>query len=185
MTIDRGVGTSTLVVNETDGTTLDFAIAGNLAHSEFLTSADGSGGTDLVLTRIKPVSWLSPDDGNWVDSARWSPAKVPTGDDAVTIGPFSGSAHPNHRFTVDIGSDLKSRHSPYSLTLDDNHATINDQGSLTLQGGMSIVAGTFDLAGGTLRVAGSITLDRSGGFDITDNSTVTGTTFNDTGPAVP
>ena len=91
------------------------------------------------------ISWSSGNSGAWTVASNWSPAMVPgVGDDAF-IGAFGS-------YVVTIPTETVN-----SITLNDPAATLSSGSSLTINDGLSIEAGTLDIATGAVEVLGAFT----------------------------
>src|SRR5579863_860893 len=91
------------------------------------------------------ISWGSGNSGAWTVSSNWSPAMVPGAGDDAFIGPFG-------TYVVTIPTETVN-----SITLNDPAATLSSGSALTVNDGLSIEAGTLDIATGVVEVLGAFT----------------------------
>ena len=178
-------GSITLTPAELAGLTLH---AGQTSGALIVTATNTEGTTvpsapQTITLNLIPVAqtdeWLNTSGGTWTDatdaSTNWSTGALPRSIDAVLIDK-SGT------YTVNIpggGAAVGS-----SLTLSNADATLSDQGSLTLNGTLTIDAGTFVLSGGgTLSgetvidledaiITGGATIANSGTINVSGTSTL-------------
>ena len=188
-----GAGTTDLVISGTLGqlnadlTTLTDADA--TAGSDTITanatdSFDNSATTQTIgvtVTAGQNDNWINASGGTWTDiahaAANWSTGAVPLASQAVMIGETG-----TYDVTIPSGQTAEVA----SLTLDSTNATLSDQGTLTLNGALTIDAGTFQLAdGGTFAGATSITnagtIEFAESFTLANSITNTGTLQVDAG----
>ncbi len=131
-----------------------------------VTTSETSAPTAIVPAAELTDEWLNTNGGSWTDAANastnWGNGALPRSIDEVLIDE-SGT------YTVTIASGASAVAS--SLTLNSANATLSDQGSLTLNGALTIDAGTFQLAdGGTFNGATAIT--NAGTFEIAEAFTL-------------
>jgi hypothetical protein len=131
---------------------------------------------DVSVVQVSPVStsipWLNATSGFWLDNAAdWSGGAVPTGVDDVTVAASGGAPY---IVTLNTGETAYAD----SLKVNDVEATVLDQGTLVLTGPLTIDAGAFNLAGGTLS-ASTIAVSDSGAFvgygSVSSSVAITGT----------
>ena len=172
-----GATNSTYTPQTTDvGETIEVvATASDPLSQQSVTATSAS--TGAVTAVAQGDEWLNTSGGTWTDSTdaatNWSDGALPRSIDNVLID-RSGSA----AYTVTIPNGASA--GAASLTLDASNATLSDQGTLTLNGALTIDAGTFQLAdGGTF---GGVTLITNAGivefaefFTLANSITNTGT----------
>ena len=142
---------------------------GTYSQSDFLLAPDAnpSPGTE-VLASPQQIDWQGTSGGNWTNTD-WSGGAVPNSDDAANIN-ASGT------YVVVISSADVA----YSLAVNDAGATvaINNGGTLTLSGPLTVAAGTLQLnSGGT--ISGG-TLSSTGGNFEWAGGTLSGVTYDGT-----
>jgi T5SS/PEP-CTERM-associated repeat protein len=149
---------------------------GAYSQSDFLLGPDASStpGTEITFGSLT-VDWINASGGTWTDSANadadWSSGTIPTGADDVVID-LAGSA----AYTVLIANGTSA--TAASLTINSANATLIDEGTLTLTGGLTVAAGTFDLASSGSVVGG--TLQATGGSFAWGGGTLSGVTYDGT-----
>ncbi len=113
------------------------------------------------------VSWKSGVSGDWATAANWSNGTVPGSGDDVTIG-ASGT------YTVTINGPQAAR----SLSLKAAGATVVDSSTLSMNGALTLTAGTFQLNSGG--VISGATLSATGGVFLWNGGTLNGDTYRGT-----
>ncbi len=119
--------------------------------------------------RVTPnaVSWTGQGDGSsWADGRNWSGGATPGANDDVTINTFATVNHPGtdsvHSLTLSGGTLANSGGlTAQGLTLNSSFATLNDTGSLTVNGPFTWTSGNLTGTGHTV-LNGASSL--SGGF---------------------
>ena len=128
----------------------NYTAAQNIVWS---VTSDGSGGADVTETAPVTDEWTNTNGGSWTVPANWGLGTLPSSTENVLIDqPGSGA------YTVTIPNGTAA--TANSLTLNSANVTLSDQGTLTLNGAMSINAGT-------LNVSGSITSSSADAIDAT------------------
>ena len=131
---------------------------GDYTGATFNTST--SSGLTQITVSDSAVSWINTNGDDWNDAAdaaqNWSSGAIPNSVDDVTI-PNSGAT-----YTVTIANDGTTAYAD-SLTIDNAQTTVLDEGTLALTSALTVAAGMFELAGGTL-TATSINVESPGSF---------------------
>jgi FecR protein/WD40-like Beta Propeller Repeat len=118
--------------------------------------------------------WINTNGGTWTDVANaatnWSAGALPRSIDSVLIDQ-SGAAP--YVVTLPSGASVTIA----SLTLDNAHATLSNQGALTLGGPLTIDAGTFQLSGNGA-FSGATSITNGGTIDFAESFTLTNSVAN-------
>ena len=118
--------------------------------------------------------WINTNGGTWTDMANaatnWSAGALPRSIDSALID-RSGAAP--YVVTLPSGASVTVA----SLTLDNAHATLSDQGALTLGGPLTIDAGTFQLSGNGA-FSGATSITNAGTIDFAESFTLTNSVAN-------
>ena len=167
--LNNGSGTVTL---EGTATAINAALASSnyTGNSGFYgtdqlaaTTTDGGGnssGTQKVAITVASGTeyWVTTSSADWatVSASDWNFVSPPTSANPTVID-ASGT------YTVTISSADVAQ----SLTINDSGATVMDEngGSLTLGGALTVDAGVFEFAGGTLAGVSALTIGTSGVID--------------------
>ena len=148
---------ATLILQETNGQTLDLAIGADFAvpaNASLVAGNDGSGGTLISYLVPQTQNWKAGVSGSWSTAADWVSGVAPGANDAVVIGGTSAE-------TVTISAPAAAQ----SVTFSDPQATLNINSSLTLQGGLSIDGLAYfdwNSGGGVITAPSGVTIDPTG-----------------------
>jgi len=158
-----------LTVAETNGSTLNLAVAGAYAGATFNLTSDGAGGTNVTLTpAVGAINWNTPVSGDWSVGADWVGGVAPTAANDAVIGGVAAE-------TVTISTAQAAK----SLAVSDAKAAVVDTSSLAVTGALTLAAGsTFTLGGNQSNVlsagslvnggamAASAALETTGGYGV-------------------
>ena len=167
--------TFTYTVGSGDASTADLKVtgySGTIADSagNALVAAGVTEDTGVAITTSAQTDeWLNTNGGTWTDTANagtnWSDGAQPRSVDSALID-LSGSGA--YIVTIPNGTSATAA----ALTLNSGNATLSDQGALTLNGELTIDAGTFQLSvSGTL--IGETAITNAGTFEIAGADTLT------------
>ena len=120
-----GSGTHSIVAEDTDA-------AGNIGSSTAIVDS----------LSVIANSWANPSGGNWTVGANWSSGTVLSNTANVTIPPILATTP--YSISISSGTTVLAN----SLMLDDPLATLIDQGTLSIAGSPTLLAGTIDLENG-------------------------------------
>ena len=153
-----GANTTLTVTDSTTGKSATVTLAGNYTSAALAAqglvwsvSADGSGGVNVTETGPTADNW-NDTTGNWTTASDWSTGALPGSTNEAVLG---GST----TYTV----TLTGTQAPFSVSLNDAGATLNDQGVLELASSLTVTAGTFALTstgtvqGGTIEPGSGMT----------------------------
>ncbi len=167
-------GTITLTKSELTGLALHTSGQDEIITLSVTATNSGDGWT-ATKTLVVDVSshtthWETGSDGEWTTASSWTwsgPSGPTSSDDALIDA--SGV------YTVSIDSPDVA----HSLTINDAGATVVDSASLSLSSALTVDAGVFELAGGTLE-AGSI-FGQVSGYGAVSGTIVTSAMIADSG----
>ena len=172
-----GATNSTYTLQATDvGETIEVVARASDPLSEQSVTAT-SAPTTAVTAVAQADEWLNPSGGTWTDNTdaatNWSDGALPRSVDDVLID-LAGSGP--YTVTIPNGATADAA----SLTLDSANATLLDQGTLVLNGPLTIDAGDFQLAGSST-VSGETSITNGGTFEIAGLDALATSITNTTG----
>jgi hypothetical protein len=128
--------------------------AANFTLTATVTEADSDGQTSTASANLKIVTgtdWVDASGGNWESSPNWDNGKP-----SLSLGADIDSSIV--KASADYTIKVQSGGNAQALAVNDSHATLADNSSLSITGALLVNAGTIDVGQGDTLQSGSTTV---------------------------